>query len=416
MMTGGITTIYIAQNCDFGNIFMKTPRVLIEEEMFAILDNHDRMAYTVMLDRAVLCAGNGWVDSEGRVYIYFTVEEACRVLKLGRTKVAKIFRTLMKVGLIERVRQGLGRPAIIYVKAIYVDEENETDYDVIPDAPESNNVQKTVSNEITDEQTRCNPAEIHRRPHGECLDDREKAISDQIVDNSARRPSNECHENIRRPLGGSLEDHEKVVKASEIHRRPHSECQVNRGTVRRPSGECLDDRKTVIDKIDIDNNNNKNIININHINQSISVKKNNKADRIMIDDPDADCLRQNIKNLIRKHIGYNDFEDFRPDDLPMVDEIVELMTDVITTDDSEIMISRIPRNGDLVRQRFMLMKSDVVEYVIDSVKRVQTRIRNMRHYLLTALYNAPDTIENYYRSIFRSSMSSRAGYGEAAYG
>ncbi len=74
------------------------------------------------------------------------------------------------------------------------------------------------------------------------------------------------------------------------------------------------------------------------------------------------------------------------------------------------------RNGDLVRQRFMLMKSDVVEYVIDSVKRVQTRIRNMRHYLLTALYNAPDTIENYYRSIFRSSMGSRAGYGEAAYG
>lgn len=187
MMTGGITTIYIAQNCDFGNIFMKTPRVLIEQEMFAILDNHDRMAYTVMLDKAALCAKNGWVDSEGHVFIYFTVEEACRVLKLGRTKVAKIFRTLMKVGLIERVRQGLGRPAIIYVKAIAVEEEEEAG-----------------------------------RPLGECPDDREKVVSDQIVDNSARRP--------------------------------HSECQVNRGTVRRPSGECLDDRKTVIDKIYIDNN------------------------------------------------------------------------------------------------------------------------------------------------------------------
>jgi len=402
-MTGGITTIYIAQNCDFGNIFMKTPRVLIEEEMFAILDNHDRMAYTVMLDKAALCAKNGWVDSEGHVFIYFTVEEACRVLKLGRTKVAKIFQTLTKVGLIERVRQGLGRPAIIYVKVISVEEKKE------------------------DRLTPCNPAEIHRRPLNEspdnreiyrrplseCLDDREEIVCDQIVDNSAIRPLNECLQNVRRPLSGTLDDCEEIVCNQIVDNsaiRPLNECLQN---VRRPLSGTLDDRETVLNKIDSNNTEYSNIININPIHQSDSVKKDDRPDRIMTDDTDS--LRRSIRRLIHRHIDYNDFEYFRPDDLPMVDAIVELMTDVIMTDDREIIISRIPRNGNLVRQRFMLMKSDVIEYVIDSVKRVTTHIWNMRQYLLTSLYNAPDTIRNYYNSIFLNSIKSRYGYSEAAY-
>jgi len=55
----------------------------------------------------------------------------------------------------------------------------------------------------------------------------------------------------------------------------------------------------------------------------------------------------------------------------------------------------------------MLMKSDVVGYVIDSVKRVTSRIRNMRQYLLTSLFNATDTIGYYYGGIFMNRM--RAG-------
>jgi hypothetical protein len=282
--------------------------------------------------------------------------------------VAKIFQTLTKVGLIERVRQGLGRPAIIYVKVISVEEKKE------------------------DRLTPCNPAEIHRRPLNEspdnreiyrrplseCLDDREEIVCDQIVDNSAIRPLNECLQNVRRPLSGTL-----------------------------------DDRETVLNKIDSNNTEYSNIININPIHQSDSVKKDDRPDRIMTDDTDS--LRRSIRRLIHRHIDYNDFEYFRPDDLPMVDAIVELMTDVIMTDDREIIISRIPRNGNLVRQRFMLMKSDVIEYVIDSVKRVTTHIWNMRQYLLTSLYNAPDTIRNYYNSIFLNSIKSRYGYSEAAY-
>ena len=130
----------------------------------------------------------------------------------------------------------------------------------------------------------------------------------------------------------------------------------------------------------------------------------------------AGGLRQSINRLIHKHIGYADFRVTRPDDLPMVDDIVELMTDVIMTEDREIMISRIPRNGDMVRQRFMLMKSDVVGYVIDSEKMVTSRIRNMRQYLLTSLFNATDMIGYYYGGVFMNRMRGRDGYPEAVYG
>lgn len=70
----------------------------------------------------------------------------------------------------------------------------------------------------------------------------------------------------------------------------------------------------------------------------------------------------------------------------------------------------------MVRQRFMLMKSDVVGYVIDSVKRVTSRIRNMRQYLLTSLFNATDTIGYYYGGVFMNRMRGRDGYPEAVYG
>jgi len=63
----------------------------------------------------------------------------------------------------------------------------------------------------------------------------------------------------------------------------------------------------------------------------------------------------------------------------------------------------------------MLMKSDVVGYVIDSVKRVTSRIRNMRQYLLTSLFNATDTI-GYYYGVFMNRMRGRDGYPEAVYG
>lgn len=64
-----------------------------------------------------LSARNGWLDEEGRVYIIFTIEEIKGALGCAEKKAVKLLDELeKKCGLIERKRQGLGKPNLIYVK------------------------------------------------------------------------------------------------------------------------------------------------------------------------------------------------------------------------------------------------------------------------------------------------------------
>lgn len=64
-----------------------------------------------------LSARNDWLDEQGRVYIVFTVEEIMESLACGNKKAVGLLRELeVGAGLIERRRQGLGKPNLIYVK------------------------------------------------------------------------------------------------------------------------------------------------------------------------------------------------------------------------------------------------------------------------------------------------------------
>ena len=70
------------------------------------------MLYGLMLDRMGLSVRNGWLDSEGRVYIYFTLDDALAMLGCGKDKAVRLFKELDVsggIGLIERRKQGQGR-------------------------------------------------------------------------------------------------------------------------------------------------------------------------------------------------------------------------------------------------------------------------------------------------------------------
>lgn len=69
-----------------------------------------------MLDRVGLSVKNGWLDSLGRVFIYFVQKDVQKFLRCGHNRATAFMRELERFGLIERKRQGLGKPAIIYVK------------------------------------------------------------------------------------------------------------------------------------------------------------------------------------------------------------------------------------------------------------------------------------------------------------
>ncbi|VMR04847.1 phage protein [Streptococcus pneumoniae] len=74
---------------------------------------------------------NNWIDKEGRVFIYFTVEEIMKRRNISKPTAIKTLDELdvkKGIGLIERVRLGLGKPNIIYVKdfmSIFQVKEND---------------------------------------------------------------------------------------------------------------------------------------------------------------------------------------------------------------------------------------------------------------------------------------------------
>lgn len=102
-----------------GYSFYRIPKLLFVEERFKRLSVDAKMLYGIMLDRMGLSFKNGWFDKEGKVYIYFTLEEAMETLGYAHTKIIRIMSELddiKGVGLIVRKKQGQGKPTMIYVK------------------------------------------------------------------------------------------------------------------------------------------------------------------------------------------------------------------------------------------------------------------------------------------------------------
>ena len=100
--------------------FYMLPKVLVTNGLYKNLSSDAKILYACLLERSSLSFRNDWIDKEGRVYIIFTVEEVMQTLNKSNKTAVKILNELdgntKGIGLIERKRQGLGKPNIIYVK------------------------------------------------------------------------------------------------------------------------------------------------------------------------------------------------------------------------------------------------------------------------------------------------------------
>lgn len=97
--------------------FYRIPKALFTETNFRELSTDAKVLYGILLDRMSLSLKNQWLDAQNKVYIIFTVEEIMDALNCANQKATRLMVELEKqAGLIERKRQGLGRPNLIYVK------------------------------------------------------------------------------------------------------------------------------------------------------------------------------------------------------------------------------------------------------------------------------------------------------------
>ena len=92
--------------------YVPLPRFLMEDSL-AGLSSDAKVLYALMLDRASISKVNGFLETDGTIRIYFTVEQAQKKLHRSRQCATRIFRELEYSGLIVRRKQGLGKPALI---------------------------------------------------------------------------------------------------------------------------------------------------------------------------------------------------------------------------------------------------------------------------------------------------------------
>lgn len=125
--------------------FYRVPRLLIKDERFKKLSSDAKLLYGLMLDRMSLSIKNEWFDEDNRAYIIYTIDSIMEDLGCGKEKAVKVLAELDSVkgiGLVEKVRRGLGKPDIIYVKnfaslAENVDEKKSENTDKITEVGKS---------------------------------------------------------------------------------------------------------------------------------------------------------------------------------------------------------------------------------------------------------------------------------------
>ena len=312
--------------------FYRIPRVLVTGDEFRGLSTDAKLLYGLMLDRMGLSIRNGWYDDMGRVYIYYRADEIQVDLSCGHDKALKLLAeldTAKGIGLIERVKQGQGKPTIIYVKQF-------TALDISAHTPnEDGHGPDSGSTEV---QTSEKPTSRHRKIRCQEVGKTEVKTSD----NQTSR-----HRKGRRAdIGKSDGSYNNINQTYENHTYPSETYPSIHPPSPRGWMDRYDQRARIKEQID-------------------------------------------YSRLVHRYQREE------------VDSLVELITDTLASTAPYIRIGGSEIDLDTVKDRFSQLDGSHIEYVLDAMQNTTTKIQNIRAYLLTALYNAPVTIDPYYSAAVR---------------
>jgi len=104
-----------------------------------------------------------------------------------------------------------------------------------------------------------------------------------------------------------------------------------------------------------------------------------------------------VRELVLKNLEYEYIKTHH--DRGRLDEIVELMVETLCSTKDTINVSGDDYPAQLVKEKLLRINSLHIDYVFECLKKTTTYIRNIKRYLLTTLFNAPSTIDNYYSAL-----------------
>ena len=318
--------------------FYRIPKVFFTDPRYKALSVEAKVLYGLMLDRMGLSLRNDWLDSNNRVFIIFTLDDATKMLNFSHTKIVRLFKELEEIGLIERKKQGQGCPAIVYVKNFVMPEDSDS----LP-----------------------------------CMEAR-----DDMQEQSLQKRK------LRLPKSGSQDFRNLEVKTSQKQKS------------RLPkSGSAdfsnMDGNNTEMKDTDISDT-------------DLSIYPHTLSDPVR-----SSCNKSGVKmdrmdlcrEHIRKNIEYNYLIETHPADEDIIDSYVELMVEACCTSKDYLFIGGEKLPSGMVKDRFLKLTQEHIIYVMDCMKNNTVLISNIKAYTLTALYNAPVTITQYYESLVNHDLA-----------
>jgi len=137
-------------------------------------------------------------------------------------------------------------------------------------------------------------------------------------------------------------------------------------------------------------------------NQVITQKRNNSLNNyqsINLDGMDRMDERESYREIIRDNLEIDILSQDSRYDTARVNEMVEIMLDAVCSTSPTIRINGEDMPQQVVKSRFLKLDSSHIEYVLQAMNDNPSDIRNIRAYMLTALYNASLTMDNYYSAL-----------------
>ena len=130
------------------------------------------------------------------------------------------------------------------------------------------------------------------------------------------------------------------------------------------------------------------------------------AEELSVDESEESRRKQIEREAYYKIICHNIGYEYLIEecDREMLDEIVALVVDVISSDREFIWIGRDRKPFDVVKSQFLKLNAEHIRFVMKCLRENTSKVVNIRQYLLTVLYNAPLTISNYYSALVQHDM------------
>lgn len=141
--------------------------------------------------------------------------------------------------------------------------------------------------------------------------------------------------------------------------------------------------------------------NSNYNNLSYNKENDNESDQIRSADVRSDdrlAIMQAYEEQIKENIDYDGLTISHPLDKDLIQGIYELILETVLCQNQEILIASNWYPAELVKSKFLKLEYSHIEYVIECLKKNTSKVKNIKKYMLAALFNAPATIDGYYQA------------------